>query len=94
MATFSGVHNNQTGEVTSYCVWSEGVDSLLPKTDMIYFFRPDEGEDQGKIVNGCAWDAVEKVVKPLLEPQDTYPPRYRVRSFPTAAQLRRLKDGL
>ena len=83
VATYSGADNNQTGEVMSYCVWSEGVDSLLPKTDMIHFFRPDDSKDHGKIVVSCTWEAAELALKPLLDPIDIYPPCYPVQSFPT-----------
>jgi hypothetical protein len=91
VATFSGIHNSQTGEVKSYCVWSEGVESLLPKTDLVYFFRAGHAKDDGSILATCKWESVEHLLEPLLESQDMYPPRYRVRSFPSAGQLRALK---
>jgi hypothetical protein len=91
VATFSGAENAQTGHVTSYCVWSDGIDSLLPKTDRVYFFRPDS--QQGKIIAVSDWDAVSRIAGPLMELQDMYPARYRVRSFPSEAQLRQLASA-
>lgn len=91
VASFAGLKNNQSGEVSSYCVWSDGVDSLLPKTDLVYFFHPGEREEDGQIVATSQWDAVESLLGPLVERQDMYPPRFRVRSFPTAAQLQLLQ---
>jgi hypothetical protein len=93
VASFAGVKDNTSGEVSSYCVWSDGVDALLPKTDLVYFYRPGERDEDGQIVGTSPWDAVESLLGPLVEPQDMYPPRYRVRSFPSAAQLRLLQQG-
>jgi hypothetical protein len=90
VATFSAVRNAQTGAVNSYCVWSDGAVSLLPKTDLVYFFRP--GATERGIVASCRWDSLERELRPLIEPLDFYPPRYRVRSFPSADQLQRIKD--
>jgi hypothetical protein len=73
-------------EVVSYCVWSEGVDALLPRADEIFFFRPGAG-GEGEIVGDASWDAVAGVAGGLLEPCGLYPERYRVRSFPTPGQL-------
>ena len=35
VASFSAAEHKATGELASYCVWSKGVPSLLPKTDQI-----------------------------------------------------------
>jgi hypothetical protein len=88
VGSFSGVLDSQTGEVKSYCVWSEGVQTLLPHTDLVYFFRPDESDES--VVTAVPWNLVEDELGPSLERQELYPPRYLVRSFPSQAQLRRL----
>lgn len=94
VATFSAVRNTQTGGVNSYCVWSDGaLQSLLPKTDFVYFFRPGAAESEGGIVASCPWEAFERDLRPLIEPLDLYPPRFRVRAFPSADQLKRLKNS-
>jgi hypothetical protein len=90
--SFSAVENKRTGEVKSYCVWSEGGDLLLPKTDLVYFYRPGKSADEDSVLATASWSAVESVLGPMLEPQDYYPLRFRVRSFPTSAQLRELNQ--
>lgn len=69
------------GEVISSAAWSDGVPSLLPKTDRILFFRSQE---ETWMVD---WKEAERVVGDLLEPTDYYPPRVRVERFPTDEQL-------
>lgn len=86
VAQFSAIGKKNTCRVTSYCVWSEGVDTLLPQTDSIFFFRPGS-EKEGELVAGGSWEHVQQVVGDLMEPAGFYPERYRVRSFPTSEQL-------
>jgi hypothetical protein len=93
VATFSAARNTLTGAFNSYCVWSDGVPSLLPKTEIVHFFRPGDDAERAGIVATCDWDVMERELGTLLEPMDIYPPRFRVRSFPSAAQLQRLKKG-
>ncbi len=86
VSTFSAIESS-SGEVFSYCLWSENVDSLLPRTQKIMFYR--DGIDG---VFGGDWDRVMNLVGDLVEPVDMYPPRYRVRGFPTREQLAELGD--
>lgn len=94
VAKYSAVELNDTGEVMTYCVWSKGVDTVLPRTDRIFLFRP-KGES-GDIVAQPRWERVMEVCGDLLVPLDLYPVRYRVRgTFPTKEQLKVLAaDGL
>lgn len=85
VATFSGSTHKVTGRLTSFCLWSEGVDALLPKTEKVVFGR--QLNDQHKIVACAEWSKVQAVVGHLMEDADMYPPRFRVRSFPTEEQL-------
>jgi hypothetical protein len=89
VATYSGIQNEKTGRIASYCVWSEGADSLLPKTDQIFFFRPHAPKDKQLAARG-EWDHVRSIVGDLMEPQDTYPERWRVREFPSAAVIEQI----
>ena len=93
VASFSALQNKETGRVTSYSVWSEGVESLLPQTDAVMFFRPTAPDD-GKIVAGGAWDLVRQIVGDLMEPLGIYPERYRVREFPSHELIERIGKGL
>ena len=76
----------EDGNVFSYCVWSDGVDSLLPESQEVMFFQ--EGKD---VVARADWDRVQEVVGDQMKPEgDLYPSRFRVRQFPTAPQLQEL----
>lgn len=92
VAAFSATQS-QAGAIDSYCVWPEGVPSLLPRTDRVFFFRPDASGRDGSIVAAATWSQMEQIVGDLLEPMETYPVRYRVTSFPGAAQLQKLGTG-
>jgi hypothetical protein len=72
----------------SYSVWSEAVDTLLPRTEFIVFRATGDADAELLLV---PWDAAAGVVGALMEPTDFMPPRHRVRGFPDATQLARLK---
>lgn len=93
VANYSGMRDNETGRVFSYCVWSEGVETLLPRTDCLVFFRPDEANDQGEILGSASWWHAEEIIGDLLIPMPMYPQRYRVSQFPSEEQLQRLLAG-
>jgi len=87
IAPFSALQNEATGRTTSYCMWLEGLESLLPKTDEIFFVRPQDAEQDVEILARATWADAERVVGDLMEPQDTYPERWRVREFPPKGAL-------
>jgi hypothetical protein len=87
VASFSAVQQRETGEVRSYCVWSEGIVSWLPATDDIYFFRPS-GEKEGNIAGSASWEQARTVLGDLMKPLGLYPERYEVEAFPSEEQLR------
>lgn len=84
-ARFNVVQDTASQQFSSYCVWMEGVPSLLPKTDVVSFHRPD-----GKVLGTASWERLELVVGSLMTHQDIYPERWLVREFPSAVQLRSL----
>jgi hypothetical protein len=90
VASFSGVQHKDTGRLLSYCVWSQGVRSLLPRTDWVMFFAPDEqATGDGRMLGHADWDRVVEVAGGLMTGVDElYPARYRVTEFPTPDQLR------
>jgi hypothetical protein len=61
VASFSARRQNETGEVSSYCVWSDGVDALLPHADQVMFFQAT-GDDDGEIIGSGSWESVKSVV--------------------------------
>ena len=67
------------------CSWTETVDTLLPKTDRVALVQlQSDGSAKTRLF---AWDELEAKAGELLQPFDTYPPRYRTLGFPTAEQL-------
>lgn len=76
-------------ELFSYCVWSETIESLLPRTGRVFFFSESQ-----EIVAGSTWERVEAIVGNLLKPIEGYPLRYLVREFPSPEQLAAIgKEG-
>lgn len=88
VASYSAIQKKDSEEITSYCVWGDGVDSLLPKTQQVAFAR--EGAGTIALVD---WSRVRDVVGDLMEDVGMAPPRYRVQDFPTASQLAELEKG-
>jgi hypothetical protein len=68
--------------VYSYAVWAKDCDSLLPRADWITFFR-----GEGDLPANAPWEKVEQIVGHLMEPTADYPIRYRVKEFPSDAEL-------
>jgi hypothetical protein len=74
--------------IFSWCVWTEGVLSLLPKTDAVVFGKGEEGNRESLIVQ---WEQVMQVCGYYLQPTDEEPPRFRVSAFPTVEEWQQLK---
>ncbi|MEA9578715.1 DUF1444 family protein [Xanthomonas nasturtii] len=78
-----------SGHQFSLATWTEDVDTLLPKADRIAFVASKEEGDADVVVT--QWEQAVGVVGALMELQpEFYPPRYRVRSFPSPVQLQQL----
>lgn len=82
VASFSAAKKNDD-TLFSYCVWGEGVDTLLPVTQKVFILR--EGQKDPAAVGD--WERVREVAGHLMEETEHYPPRYRVREFPNQAVL-------
>jgi hypothetical protein len=87
VASFSAVKQKDSGRISSYSVWSEGVDTLLPETDDVILLRPDLSSDNVAVVAAGPFHRVREVAGDLMEPIGSYPERYRVREFPSERQL-------
>ena len=85
-------YQDERGRTISYALWLKGVDSLLPRTDVIFFMDPTLGTEAPPVAI-ARWEDVEKVVGELLVPAEgLYPERYRVRGFPSEEQLAGWRD--
>ncbi|BDI34430.1 hypothetical protein CCAX7_64810 [Capsulimonas corticalis] len=86
VAEYMAYRDKKTGVVTASASWARDVDSLLPRADQILLSERDPAG--GIVLLGAApWERVAAVAGDLFEAQDLYPPRFRVRGFPTPAQL-------
>jgi hypothetical protein len=90
VASYTAIQKKD-GKASSYCVWSAGVDTLLPRTDEVLFNKQDAA-GKAKITARGAWDKVMEIAGSLCEPCKLYPERRRVRAFPTAEQLAAIND--
>ncbi|HLM46092.1 MAG TPA: hypothetical protein VK458_19635 [Myxococcaceae bacterium] len=80
-------YQDEHGRSLSYAVWLKGVDTLLPRTEVIFFMDPALGEEAPPVAIG-RWDEVAKEAGGLLLPvEGLYPERYRVKGFPSEEQL-------
>ena len=89
VASYTATQHQETGEASSYCVWSKGVLTLLPETDLVHFFDDDLPDDE-KIVATAPWSRVREVVGGLMQRQQMCPPRYLVDDFPNRKQIEEL----
>ena len=69
------------GRLLSLARWAADADTMLPKTDTVAFIG------LGEAPTLVEWQKAVDVVGDLMEPLDIYPPRYRVREFPSETQL-------
>jgi hypothetical protein len=85
-------YQDERGRSVSYAVWLKGVDALLPRTEVIFFMDPALGPEAPPV--GIArWEEVARAAGQLLEPvEGLYPERYRVKGFPSEAQLARWQN--
>lgn len=77
------------GEAFSMSSWTEGVPTLLPRTDRVAFSRLDAA-GQPQQLGIVPWTRVEQEVGGLMEPLPLDPVRYRVTAFPSAEELVRM----
>jgi hypothetical protein len=83
VASYTGLKNPE-GSVTSHCVWTRDVTTLLPRTELIRLLDLDD--EQAPIM--APWAAVEEATGELMQPVNAvYPPRWRVDAFPSSSQL-------
>jgi len=82
------VSNGDSRFLRSYCVWSNGVDSLLPEAEVVVLLSEPEDKSQAPLI--VPWTIVMRLARSYFEPTPEYPVRYRVRDFPDAATFEAL----
>jgi hypothetical protein len=93
VATFNAVQRKDSGAVSSYGIWAEGTQSLLPETDDLLLLRGDPSAKNVEVAASGSWQRVREIVGDLMQPMGLYPERYRVAAFPTAKQLAAIGKG-
>ncbi|HEY6320424.1 MAG TPA: hypothetical protein VJA16_02570 [Thermoanaerobaculia bacterium] len=85
VASFT-VTEDPRGDLCSRCVWTAGAVSLLPETDFIGLVDLSRPEGQ-QLLGWFEGATLRGSLGKLLEATDFYPIRYRVESFPSAAEI-------
>lgn len=84
VATYSRFRKKDSEKISSYATWTNGVDTLLPVTDIIIFVKPGATQEAPVETAGIPWDVAMTSVGTLMAPTNHAPPRWRVRDFPDA----------
>lgn len=92
VASYSVVQK-QNGDLFSYCVWSEGVISLLPRSQKVVFMRNRDAGGDPELVTAVSWERVQDVLSHRLIETEYYPSRWLVEDFPTAEEFAELGAG-
>lgn len=87
IASYLGIQREDKSEY-SVCAWTKGIDSSLPKAEMLGFVVDANTKDQFMV----PWEDAFPVVRALLEPEaGLIPVRYRAREFPDDQQIAQLR---
>jgi hypothetical protein len=78
------VMRDEAGMVSSISTWTEGVPTLLPRTDQISLVSDPENNPR---VTFVSWERVFDKVGEAMKPQGVKPERWLVERFPTALEL-------
>jgi uncharacterized protein YtpQ (UPF0354 family) len=84
-------YEDEQGRVFSQAVWVQGIDTLLPRTDMIWLMDSALGPEAPPLAV-VRWEIVMRDVGNLLPPvEGYYPARHRPQGFPSPEQIARWK---
>lgn len=72
-----------------YCVWAQGVRTLLPVADWVALVPENDGDNHVRV----PWQDVVDICGARLQPTAENPPRWLVESFPDGAEWERLVAG-
>lgn len=86
VATLSAVARKKDGRPITWCVWSQDVDALLPRSDVVAVHTGSED------VFMVPWEDVQRLAPGCLTPvPDAWPPRHRTTASATPEVLERLR---
>ena len=91
VGSFTLMQHKDTGAVSSYAIWSDTIVTLLPRTELVAFFRGSSEKD-AEVLGMFPWERVESVVGELMTRVEMYPPRWRVAAFPSAEQFAKMRE--
>lgn len=72
--------------VVSLATWTRGIETLLPRTDIVAMVVPADDGGAG-VTKMLAWDDALAIGGELMQEIECYPVRYRVQSFPSPQSL-------
>jgi hypothetical protein len=75
-------------DLQSFGTWTEGVATLLPRTDIVAFVRDVETPRQESAL--VAWEQAVEICGHRMQVGEWDPPRFRVNDFPSAEEWQRL----
>jgi hypothetical protein len=82
-------HKETPDQFQSWCTWSSGVDSLLPKTEKVVLNPAPTSSKPDLLL--VPWDTLEHHCGQYLKSTAEDPPRYRVSAFPSAREWQALQ---
>lgn len=85
VAPYDMIRRSEHGLDESWCTWVEGIDSLLPRTDLVAL------SDEADRPFLAPWDVVIANAGDLLAATDDMPVRYRPLSYPPTDVIRAIK---
>jgi hypothetical protein len=88
VASYKVMREEAGGTEYSICIWTKGVDTLLPRTDRIALSIHDDAEERQDLLI-LPWDPVHAACADMMEPvPGAFPERYRATGFPDLGRLR------
>ncbi len=89
VASYTIVQKDETGELFSYCVWSEALtDQWLPETDQVFLLTED-----GKTYLIPWEDLMNHFGSSYLADEGVFPRRYRATAFPEHVRIESVAGG-
>lgn len=80
--------SEQEGSIRTRCLWSQGIVTLLPETDLVDFMREAPEKLVGMEMEATvSFDIVQRFCGDLMQPTGHDPPRWLVESYPDSERM-------